>query len=86
MCDAMIAIVNSYFDGFTSHDGEVVLAHQGCNRYENGTRVTGTRAPRAELAAMRGQLSAGGRRGSGSFAVSFLAEAGADAAMDRRPR
>ena len=41
--DTMIAIVNSYFDGITSHDGSVVLAHPGCNRYENGTRVTGRR-------------------------------------------
>ncbi|HET8697921.1 MAG TPA: hypothetical protein VFO94_10570 [Gammaproteobacteria bacterium] len=41
--DRMIAIVNSYFDGITSHDGSVVLAHKGCNRYENGTRVTGRR-------------------------------------------
>lgn len=41
--ETMIAIVNSYFDGITSHDGSVVLAHQGCNRYENGTRVTGNR-------------------------------------------
>ena len=39
----MIAIVNSYFDGIVSHDGHVVLAHPGCNRYENGTRVTGRR-------------------------------------------
>ncbi|HXR93571.1 MAG TPA: hypothetical protein VN750_25175, partial [Steroidobacteraceae bacterium] len=36
----MLAIVNSYFDGITSHDGTVVRAHPGCNRYENGTRVT----------------------------------------------
>jgi hypothetical protein len=41
--EAMIAIVNSYFDGIVSHDGHVVLAHPGCNRYENGTRVTGRR-------------------------------------------
>ena len=41
--EAMIAIVNSYYDGITSHDGSVVLAHPGCNRYENGTRVTGHR-------------------------------------------
>jgi hypothetical protein len=41
--DTIIAIVNSYFDGITSHDGSVVLAHPGCNRYENGTRVTGRR-------------------------------------------
>ena len=39
----LIAIVNSYFDGITSHDGTVVRAHPGCNRYENGTRVTGRR-------------------------------------------
>jgi len=41
--EAMIAIVNSYFDGITSHDGSVVLAHKGCHRYENGTRVTGNK-------------------------------------------
>jgi len=41
--ETMLAIVNSYFDGITSHDGSVVLAHPGCNRYENGTRVTGRR-------------------------------------------
>jgi hypothetical protein len=40
---AMIAIVNSYYDGITSHDRNVVLARTGCNRYENGTRVTGHR-------------------------------------------
>lgn len=38
---AMIAIANSYYDGITSHDGSVILARPGCNRYENGTRVTG---------------------------------------------
>jgi hypothetical protein len=41
--DTMIAIVQSYFDGITSHDGSVVRAHPGCNRYENGTKVTGNR-------------------------------------------
>ena len=41
--EAMLAIVSSYFDGIVSHDGHVVLAHPGCNRYENGTRVTGRR-------------------------------------------
>ncbi len=39
----MLAIVNSYFDGITSHDGTVVRAHKGCNRFENGTKVTGRR-------------------------------------------
>jgi hypothetical protein len=41
--EEMIAIVDSYFDGITSHDGAVVRAHPGCNRYENGTKVTGRR-------------------------------------------
>jgi hypothetical protein len=41
--DVMIAIVDSYFDGITSHDSAVVRAHPGCNRYENGTKVTGRR-------------------------------------------
>jgi hypothetical protein len=41
--EALIGIVNSYFDGIVSHDGNVVLAHDGCHRYENGTRVTGNR-------------------------------------------
>jgi hypothetical protein len=46
--DVMLAIVNSYFDGITSHDGNVVLAHKGCNRYENGTKVTGRRGGDAD--------------------------------------
>jgi hypothetical protein len=41
--ETLVAIVNSYFDGITSHDGSIVLAHPGCNRVENGTLVTGRR-------------------------------------------
>ena len=37
------AIVNSYFDGISSHNGAVVLAHPGCTRVENGTLMTGGR-------------------------------------------
>jgi len=39
--EALIAIVNSYYDAIVSHDGSVALAQPGCERYENGTRVTG---------------------------------------------
>jgi hypothetical protein len=39
----LAAIVNSYFDGISSHDGAVVLAHPGCSRVENGTLMTGGR-------------------------------------------
>src|SRR5687768_15665334 len=35
--DALIRIVDSYFDAITSHDGSVALTHQGCGRVENGT-------------------------------------------------
>ena len=38
--DRLIAIVNSYFDGITSHDGSIIIAHPGCNRIENGFTVT----------------------------------------------
>ncbi len=38
---ALERITNSYFDGITSHDGTVILAHPGCARIENGTMMTG---------------------------------------------
>ena len=41
--ESLVAIVNSYFDGITSHDGSVILAHPDCSRIENGTMVTGRR-------------------------------------------
>jgi hypothetical protein len=34
--EALQAIVNSYFDGITSHNGYLVKGHPGCTRYENG--------------------------------------------------
>jgi hypothetical protein len=36
----LIAITNSYFDGLSSHDGTLILAHTGCVRVENGTLTT----------------------------------------------
>jgi hypothetical protein len=35
--DALIRIVESYFDAITSHDGSVALTHPGCGRVENGS-------------------------------------------------
>jgi hypothetical protein len=35
--EALVAIVNSYFDGITAHDRSLILAHAGCGRVENGT-------------------------------------------------
>ncbi len=34
--EALQAVVNTYFDGITSHDGYIVKGHPGCTRYENG--------------------------------------------------
>jgi hypothetical protein len=39
--EAMLAATNSYFDGITSHDGSIIMAHSGCSRTENGATVTG---------------------------------------------
>ena len=41
--EALIGITNSYFDGLTTHDGTIILHHDGCTRVENGRgMVTGT--------------------------------------------
>ncbi|MCU1337459.1 MAG: hypothetical protein JWO19_3040 [Bryobacterales bacterium] len=45
--EALIAITNSYFDGLTTHDGSIIIAHPGCMRVENGRTVTGAGAGRA---------------------------------------
>jgi hypothetical protein len=34
--EALQAVVNTYFDGITSHNGYLVKGHPGCSRYENG--------------------------------------------------
>jgi len=39
--EALMAITNSYFDGITTHDGSIIMAHPGCVRVENGATVTG---------------------------------------------
>jgi hypothetical protein len=39
--EAMVAATNSYFDGITTHDGAIIMAHPGCMRVENGNTVTG---------------------------------------------
>jgi hypothetical protein len=39
--DALVRIVDSYFDGLVAGNGRSVLAHGGCSRFENGFEVTG---------------------------------------------
>jgi hypothetical protein len=44
--EALIAITNSYFDGLTTHDGSIIMAHPGCSRLENGRGMTGAASGR----------------------------------------
>jgi hypothetical protein len=39
--ETLMAVTNSYFDGITTHDGSIIIAHPGCLRVENGATVTG---------------------------------------------
>ena len=43
--DELIAVVESYFDAITSHDGSVALTHPGCGRAENGSPAPAGREP-----------------------------------------
>ena len=36
----LVAITNSYFDGLSAHDGDLIVAHAGCVRIENGALTT----------------------------------------------
>ena len=45
--EALVAITNSYFDGLTTHDGSIIMAHPGCIRLENGRGMAGAGSGRA---------------------------------------
>jgi hypothetical protein len=51
----LLAIANSYFDGLSTHDGNIIMHHPGCSRIENGTVMTG----RARGGAPPGDCSTG---------------------------
>jgi hypothetical protein len=38
---SLLGITNSYFDGLTTHDGNIIEHEPGCTRVENGTVMTG---------------------------------------------
>ncbi len=46
--EGMLAATNSYFDGITTHDGSIIMAHQGCIRIENGAPPGGGRGGAAK--------------------------------------
>jgi hypothetical protein len=45
--EALASIANSYFDGLSAQNGELVQSHAGCVRIENGFTVTGRPLPGA---------------------------------------
>jgi hypothetical protein len=58
------AIVTSYFDAITSHDGSVALTHPGCGRVENGSPTpAGAFLPPLPRAGGAGQAPGAGRAG-----------------------
>jgi hypothetical protein len=77
--EALIAIANSYFDGLTTHDGSIIMAHEGCTRNENGTHTAGPN-PNADVGGRGGRAGRGGSGGGGdctsgltNFNVSLIA-------------
>jgi hypothetical protein len=57
--ESLIAITNSYFDGITTHDGSIIIAHPGCVRVENGNTVTGRPARGAPAGSPPGDCTSG---------------------------
>jgi hypothetical protein len=53
--EMLMAITNSYFDGITTHDGSIIMAHPGCTRTENGTGMGGARGARGGAAGAAGR-------------------------------
>ncbi|MDT8399602.1 MAG: hypothetical protein RQ899_13405 [Pseudomonadales bacterium] len=67
--EALVAITNTYFDGITSKNDNIVKGHPGCSRYENGFPTFG--APLRE-----GHLGIEGKtdcRTQGDFGVAIVA-------------
>jgi hypothetical protein len=54
---SLVGIANSYFDGLTSHDGSVVLAHPDCYRVENGVLLTGRQLPEGSTDGFEGRTN-----------------------------
>jgi hypothetical protein len=58
--ESLIGITNSYFDGITTHDGSIIIAHPGCSRLENGATATGRPAGQGPGAPKGGETAKGG--------------------------
>ena len=81
--DELVAIVNSYFDAITSHDGSVALTHPGCGRAENGTPAPAGRFL-PPIAPAAGAPAAPAATGSTNDCVSGLANFNLSMVVARR--
>ncbi len=70
--DQLVAVANSYFDGITSANPRLIMAHPGCKRLENGLRTTGRPLPAGREAEGPGGIS-DCTSGQGRFGVSLVA-------------
>ncbi len=78
--EELLAIVNSYFDAITSHDGSVALTHDGCGRVENGSPTPAGRFLPPLAPAAGGAPRGGGAPGAGAGARGGGPPAGAPGA------
>jgi hypothetical protein len=81
--DRLVAVVNSYFDAITSHDGSVALTHPGCGRAENGTPAPAGRFL-PPVAPATGAPPAPAANGSANDCVSGLANFNLSMVVARR--
>jgi hypothetical protein len=75
--EMLMAITNSYFDGITTHDGSIIMAHPGCARTENGTGMGGARGGGAVAAGGPAGGPAAGPAGGATGAGGAAARGGA---------
>jgi hypothetical protein len=68
--EALQAVVNSYFDGITSHNGYIVKGHPGCTRYENGFPTFNTPMKEGQEVGNNGKTDC---RTQGDFGVAIVA-------------
>jgi len=82
--EMLLAITNSYFDGITTHDGSIIMAHPGCTRTENGTGMGGARGGGARGGAVTGGARGGQAAPAASDCTSGLANMNAQLVAARR--
>ena len=70
--EQLVAVANSYFDGITSADPRIIMAHPGCKRLENGLKTTGRPLPAGRESEGPGGVS-DCTSGQGHFGISLVA-------------